>query len=134
MKKNPLVICGIIGIAAGFILSRVIKSADQNQMLTYGLIGGLVVGFFLDTRKKSSSIDAPSQPSSPSSSSSSSESFKTPSIDEMNDKVEEVTAEKSRGSRVQDATDVIARAREEIAKNTGSSDKDASGFLEKKDE
>ncbi|MEN6481978.1 MAG: hypothetical protein ABFD29_07365, partial [Anaerolineaceae bacterium] len=90
--------------------------------------------FFLDTRKKPSSIDAPSQSSSPSSSSSSSESFKTPSIDKMNDKVEEVTSEKSRVSRVQDATDVIARAREEIAKNTGSSEKDTSVLLDKKDE
>ncbi|MHC1773230.1 MAG: hypothetical protein AB9907_16145 [Flexilinea sp.] len=125
MKKNPLVIFGIIGIVAGFILGRVIKGADQNQMLTYGLIGGLVVGFLLDTRKKPSSIDSASSPS---------ESPKIPSIDEITDKVEEVTSDKAQVSRVQDATDVIARAREEIAKNTGSSNDDASVLLEKKDE
>ncbi len=114
MKKNPLVFCGIIGIVAGFVLGRVIEGADQNQFLTYGLIGGLVVGFLLDSRKKPSTTN-PSGPAN--------EPYKIPTADEI---IEEAQAESSEGrsrvSRVQDETDVIARAREEIARNTGSSD------------
>ncbi len=114
MNKNPLVFFGIIGIVAGFVLGRVIEGADANQFLTYGLIGGLVVGFLLDSRRKSST----SNPDT----STKVEPYKIPTVDELVDDVKsESSTGRSRVSRVEDESDVITRAREEIARHSGDS-------------
>ncbi len=111
MKKNILAIYSIIGIVAGYLLRYVVTSIDENTLLLYGLIGGLVAGYLMDSRRRSSSTNSTStKPGN---------SFNIPSIKDITDKVEDAVSEKSRVSRVDDASDIISRAREEIQKNLG---------------
>ena len=127
--KNPLIIFGIIGIVVGFVLQTTTGNSD---FLTYGLIGGLLVGFLMDSKNRSGSKSKPGNQQSgfdvsdlfnrPSSSQKSDETTVTrPSSSQTIDSASSAsTGERSRVSRVDDskASDVIARAREEIAKNT----------------
>ena len=131
--KNPLIIFGIIGIVVGFVLQTTTGNSD---FLTYGLIGGLLVGFLMDSKNRSGSKSKPGNQQSgfdvsdlfnrPSSSQKSDETTVTrPSSSQTIDSASSAsTGERSRVSRVDDskASDVIARAREEIAKNTKDND------------
>ncbi len=130
--KNPLVTFGILGILVGFLFGRLVGGPNQNNYLTYGMIGGLAIGFLLDARNRQSGtkrpydgsntssgrttprdiIDVFERPSSsqPSQPVNSPQEAQTPAADEGG---------RSRVSRVDEsASDVIARAREEIEKNT----------------
>ena len=126
--KNPLIIFGIIGIVVGFVLQTTTGNSD---FLTYGLIGGLLLGFLMDSKNRSGSTSKPGNQQSgmdlsdlfnrPSSSQQSDDTTVQPSSSQTVDSASSAsTGERSRVSRVDDskASDVIARAREEIAKNT----------------
>ena len=124
MKKNILAIYCIIGIVVGYLLRYIVSGIDENTLLVYGLIGGLAVGYLMDSRRKSSSTDT--------SSSKPENSFNSPSIKDITDKVEDVVSEKSRDSRVDDASDIISRAREEIEKNLGNKANDMESAVTEK--
>ena len=126
--KNPLIIFGIIGIVVGFVLQATTGNSD---FLSYGLIGGLLLGFLMDSKNRSGSTSKPGNQQSgmdlsdlfnrPSSSQQSDDTTVQPSSSQTVDSASSAsTGERSRVSRVDDskASDVIARAREEIAKNT----------------
>lgn len=131
--KNPLIMFGIIGIVVGFVLQT---TTGNSEFLTYGLIGGLLLGFLMDSKNRSGSKSKPGNQQSgfdisdlfnrPSSSQRSDETTVTrPSSSQTFDSTSSAsTGERSRVSRVDDskASDVIARAREEIAKNTKDND------------
>ena len=84
MKKNILAIYCIIGIVVGYLLRYIVSGIDENTLLVYGLIGGLAVGYLMDSRRKSSSTDT--------SSSKPENSFNIPSIKDITDKVEDVVS------------------------------------------
>ena len=126
--KNPLIIFGIIGIVVGFVL---LATTGNSDFLSYGLIGGLLLGFLMDSKNRSGSKSKPGNSQSgmdlsdlfnrPSSSQQSDDTTVQPSSSQTIDSASSASSgERSRVSRVDDskASDVIARAREEIAKNT----------------
>lgn len=93
LTDSPLILCCIIGIVAGFAASYFIDSVDQNRLLTIGLIGGLVVGYLLENSKKKSSTGESLDPS---------------------DLLGGQSASEAKAA-IQDADDVIARARASIS-------------------
>ncbi len=127
--KNPLIIFAIIGIVVGYVVGTMNGGVDQNSYLTYGLIGGLLVGYLLDSKSRSGSsnrrptdtmpgqttrdlfdqLRRPQQQNQPST-----------QVDIPQSPAQDVIEEgRSKVSRVdQSADDVIARAREEIDRNT----------------
>ncbi|NMA12504.1 MAG: ABC transporter permease [Chloroflexi bacterium] len=127
--KNPLILFSIIGIVAGYIVGTMMGGVDQNSYLTYGLIGGLLVGYLVDSKSRSgSSTRRPTDTTSgqsarnlfdqmlhPQQQNPSSTQIETPQSP-VQDVVEE---NHSKVSGVdQSVDDVIARAREEIERNT----------------
>lgn len=122
--KNPLIICCVIGILIGYFLGG-------GNYLTYGMVGGLLVGYLLDERnrsaakKKSTSttrhetIDVSESTNNIPQSDISAEA-KQPLPEQVSDRpVKTFSADETQVSPINDeqANDVIARAREEIAKN-----------------
>ena len=122
--KNPLVICCILGILIGYLLGG-------ENYLTYGMVGGLLVGYLLDERnrsaakKKSTSttrhetIDA-SEPADKAPHSDVSAETNKPLPEQTPDyPIKTISANGTSVPRMNDdqVDDVVARAREEIAKN-----------------
>ena len=127
--KNPLIIFAIIGIVVGYAVGTMNGGVDQNSYLTYGLIGGLVVGYLLDSRSRSGSTRRPTDTTMPGQSTRDLlDQFRRPQqqnppsnrVEIPQSPVQDVVQEgRSKVSRVdQAADDVIARAREEIDRNT----------------
>ncbi len=122
--KNPLVICCILGILIGYLLGG-------GNYLTYGMVGGLLVGYLLDDRnrsaakKKSTSatrhetIDV-SEPADKAPHSDVSAETNKPLPEQTPDyPIKTISANGTSVPRMNDdqVDDVVARAREEIAKN-----------------
>lgn len=129
--KNPLVIFAIIGIVVGYLVGSMQGGVDQNSYLTYGLIGGLLVGYLLDSRNRSNSTRRPTDTRAPGQSVTDLlDQFRKPQQNNSNTQstpldipeppVQDVAGDgRSKVSRVDEsADDVIARAREEIDRNT----------------
>lgn len=129
--KNPLVIFAIIGIVVGYLVGSLQGGVDQNSYLTYGLIGGLLVGYLLDSRNRSGSTRRPTDTRTPGQSATDlldqlrkpQQNNSTPQsnpLDIPEQPVQDAASDgRSKVSRVDEsADDVIARAREEIDRNT----------------
>ena len=122
--KNPLVIFGIIGIIAGYILQGM---TGNKEFLTYGMVAGLALGFLIDSKNRGTSSN-PNKPSSgfdlsdlfnrPSSNQRPTDTYQKPEVQRpVSSPIEQEPVQeggRSRVSRVDDA----ARAREEISKQT----------------
>ncbi len=122
--KNPLVICCILGILIGYLLGG-------EKYLTYGMVGGLLVGYLLDERNRSAakkksisatrheSIDV-SEPTDKTPHSDVSAETNKPLPEQTPDyPIKTISANRTSVPRMNDeqVDDVVARAREEIAKN-----------------
>ncbi|HNY18799.1 MAG TPA: hypothetical protein PKJ76_01995 [Flexilinea sp.] len=122
--KNPLVICCILGILIGYLLGG-------EKYLTYGMVGGLLVGYLLDERNRSAakkksisatrheSIDV-SEPTDKTPHSDVSAETNKPLPEQTPDyPIKTISANGTSVPRMNDeqVDDVVARAREEIAKN-----------------
>jgi len=122
--KNPLVICCILGILIGYLLGG-------EKYLTYGMVGGLLVGYLLDERNRSAAKKKSISATRHESIDVSEPTDKTPHSDvsaETNKPLPEQTPDypiktiSANGTSVpqmndEQVDDVVARAREEIAKN-----------------